>query len=276
MSFLRSTMVTRPWSSITPISPVRKKPSFGHHLGGLVGTPPIAGHHLRPARADFAAHARRQVLARVVADGDVGRGQRQADGAGPFGDIAAIAGEHRRGLRQTVAFDDRTAGGFEPGIGDGFLHRHAAADGVFEHAPIDLAEVGMVQQRVEQGVHRRKGVHFVSDEHFDKRRDIARIGYQQATGAGAHAEQEARGQREDVIERQRGEDRRLLDRRRRRQQRRVPGFHLQDIGDQITVQQHRALGDAGGAAGILQEGDIVGPDGGWRERQRAALLERLS
>ena len=66
----------------------------------------------------------------------------------------------------------------------------------------------------------------------------------------------------------------MLDRRRHRQQRRVPGFHLQDIGDQIAMQQHRALGDAGGAAGILQESDIVGPDGDRRERQRAALLER--
>ena len=78
-----------------------------------------------------------------------------------------------------------------------------------------------------------------------------------------------------MIERQRGEDDRLLDLRRHRHQRRVPGFHLQDIGDQIAMQQHRALGDAGGAAGVLQEGDVVGPDRRGRERQPAAGIDRV-
>ena len=62
----------------------------------------------------------------------------------------------------------------------------------------------------------------------------------------------------------------LVDRRRLRDDRGVPGIHLQHVGDQVAVQEHRALGDAGGAAGVLQEGDVFGPDGNARERQLAA------
>ena len=131
----------------------------GHDLGGLVGAVPITGHHLRAARADFALVADRHFMTAVVADGDLGRWHRQADGAGPFVNVAAVAGEHRRGLRQAITFDDRMTGRLHPGFGHRLLHRHAAADGIFEQRPVELAEIGMMQQRVEQRVHRRKGVH---------------------------------------------------------------------------------------------------------------------
>jgi hypothetical protein len=39
------------------MSPVRKKPSARHHLGGLVGALPVAGHHLRAADGDLAGLA---------------------------------------------------------------------------------------------------------------------------------------------------------------------------------------------------------------------------
>ena len=101
------------------------------------------------------------------------------------------------------------------------------------------------------------------------------FGNQNAHAAGAHAEQEARGQRKDVIERQRGDDDNPVDHGRQRHHRFVPGDHLQHIGDQIAMQQYRALGDAGGAAGILQEGDVVGSDRNARERQLAAGGDRV-
>ena len=44
------------------------------------------------------------------------------------------------------------------------------------------------------------------------------------------------------------------------QRRLVPGLGLQQVGHQIAVQQHRALADTGGAAGVLQHRDVVGPD----------------
>ena len=40
----------------------------------------------------------------------------------------------------------------------------------------------------------------------------------------------------------------------------VPGLGLQHVGHQVAVQQHRALAHAGGAAGVLQHGDVVAVD----------------
>ena len=37
---------------------------------------------------------------------------------------------------------------------------------------------------------------------------------------------------------------------------RQAGVHLLHIGHQVAVGQHRALGHPGGAAGVLQHGDI--------------------
>ena len=55
----------------------------------------------------------------------------------------------------------------------------------------------------------------------------------------------------------------------------VPDFHLQHVGHQIAMQQHGGFGDAGGAAGILQEGDVVGADVGPCKRHFAAGSERI-
>ena len=47
---------------------------------------------------------------------------------------------------------------------------------------------------------------------------------------------------------------------------------LRDIGQHVAVQQHRALGDAGRAAGILQEGDVVAADLGRLEGLAGAVF----
>ena len=216
-----------------------------------------------------------QLMAILVADRDVCRRKGQSYCAVPFGDVAAIAGEHRRCLRQAVTFDDRTAGRLHPCLGDRLLYRHAAGDRGFQHAQIELAEVGMMQQRVVERVDGGEHVHLVMAQFLDEAANVARVRNQDAHAAGAYTEQEARGEREDVIERQRGDDDQPVDRRRQRDEQGVPGLHLQNIGDQVPVQQHRALGDAGSAAGILQEGDVVRPDRNARERQLAALAKRV-
>src|SRR6516165_2739266 len=58
----------------------RAQPASGqHHLRGFIRTLPVAAHHLRAAHADFADLAERQILARIVLDGYLGRRDRQAD-----------------------------------------------------------------------------------------------------------------------------------------------------------------------------------------------------
>ncbi len=78
-----------------------------------------------------------------------------------------------------------------------------------------------------------------------------------------------------MIERQRGDDRHPVNVRRLIEQRLLPGFDLQHIGDEVAVKQRRALRNAGGAAGILQEGDVVGTELGVGQRAPLAGRERV-
>ena len=59
------------------------------------------------------------------------------------------------------------------------------------------------------------------------------------------------------------------------QRRLEPGLALHQVGDEVAVQQHGALGDAGGAAGVLQERDVVRPERHPLERAALALLEHV-
>ena len=65
-----------------------------------------------------------------------------------------------------------------------------------------------------------------------------------------------------MVERQRGDDRHLLDLLALLERGLQPRLVLQDVGDDVAMQQRGALGDAGGAAGVLQEGDVVALDVG--------------
>ena len=51
-----------------------------------------------------------------------------------------------------------------------------------------------------------------------------------------------------------------------------PGRGLLHVGDHVAVSQHRPLGHAGGATGVLQEGDVVRRD--FDRRQRVLLPQR--
>ncbi len=54
-----------------------------------------------------------------------------------------------------------------------------------------------------------------------------------------------------------------------------PRARLQHVGDDVPVQQHRPLGDARGAARVLQEREVVVRDRDARQRHLAALLYRV-
>src|SRR3546814_19897549 len=53
-----------------------------------------------------------------------------------------------------------------------------------------------------------------------------------------------------------------------------PGAELFQIGDDIAVREYGTFGQAGGAAGVLQERDVAGPQWQTCVRLRAALGER--
>ena len=116
----------------------------------------------------------------------------------------------------------------------------------------------MMEQRIVQRVHRRKDVHLVMREFFDKPGNVTRVRNQQAHSTDAHAEQETRGQGEDVIQRQRRDDDHVVDFRRDIDHRLIPSVDLQQIGDQVAMQKHRAFRDSCGSARVLEECDVVG------------------
>ena len=89
---------------------------------------------------------------------------------------------------------------------------------------------------------------------LDEARYVARIGDQELAAADLHHQQRAGREPEDVIERQRrhhdvvGAITEI---------RHHPGFALHHVRRHVAMEQHRAFGDAGRAAGILQEREIV-------------------
>ncbi len=229
----------------------------GEDIGGLFGPVPVAGHHLGTANADLADLVEPKILAILVADGDFGRRDRQADRAGERIAVEAVRRRHRRRFRQAVTFGDHDPGQVPPALGDAALHGHAAAERQQQRLEVDLLEVIVVQQRVEQRVEAGKDVDGVCVEFLDQRGNVARVGDQDVFGTLLHAHNRVHRQRVDVIERQRAQ----IDRAFRPRLFRIGAFDpdrvLRDIGQDVAVQQRRALGDAGRAAGILQEGDVV-------------------
>ncbi len=120
-------------------------------------------------------------------------------------------------------------------------------------AEIHRVETRRVQQRVEQRVHARNKGERILLQLLHERRKVARIRDQHVPPAEQHEQQAVRREPEDVIQRQRRDERaRLL-----RERRPDPGLRLQHVGDDVPMREHRALRHARGAAGVLKERDVL-------------------
>src|SRR5688572_994861 len=82
---------------------------LAEHLRRLLGSLPVAGHHLRPADADLAGLAVRHVAVVVVTQHHLGRGHRHADRAAELLDVERVGGRRGRGLGEAVALDQSGA-----------------------------------------------------------------------------------------------------------------------------------------------------------------------
>ena len=213
----------------------------------------------------LAGFAELEVAPVVVADGDLGRRHRQADRAVERIDVERIGDRRRRGLGQSVSFDQRLAGHGLPALGDRSLHRHAAADREMQVREIELGEVLVVQERVEQRVDAGDGGEPRSSQRLDQRRNVARIGDHEIRSADHQRHEAVHLQRKHMIERQRGDEHLAIGPDCGRE----PRINLAQIGDHVAMGQHRSLRHAGGPAGVLKKGDIVRLD----RRVRNALRE---
>jgi len=209
-----------------------------------------------------------------VADRQLGRGHGQPDGAGEIRGVERIDGDRRRGLGQAIGLRQRLAGDGAPAFGDRALHRHAAAQGQAQVGEIQLGEIRVVDQGVEQGIDAGEDIDRRLAPGSDQRRLVARIDDQQIAHAGMHAVEAADRHGEHVVQRQRADDRQLPAMQ-VVQHRLRHGFGLQHVGYQVAMRQHGALGYAGGAAGVLQHGQVVHAQCGRRERGARAVAQGI-
>src|SRR5690606_31859071 len=215
-------------------------------LGGLLGAVPVAGHDLRAADTQLADLADRQSAAFLVLDTGVGGGDGQADRAVVVGQVHGVDAGGRRSLGQAVGLDQGDAGDLLPALGHRPLHRHAAAQGQVQAGEVHLVEAGGIEQTVEQGVDAGDGSEPDLAQLLDEALHVARVGDQVVQAAVLHEHQAVRGQREDVVQRQRGD----YDFLARGGVVTQPARGLLHVRDQVAVGEHGNLGDAGGAAGV--------------------------
>ena len=188
----------------------------------------------------------------------------------PFqGASERIGADAGRRLGQAVGFGDVVPGHLLPALGHRLLHRRAAADHHLHRGKIELVESGRVQEAVEQRIDAGHDAPLPPPELLDERRQVARVGDEHDQAAPLH-ERQRRGQAEDVVQRQRRDD----DFRAFLEAARDPHAGLLQVGEDVAVGEHRALRDAGGAAGVLQERDVVARHVDRLERRRRAARER--
>ena len=153
MSFLRSTIVTKPRSSITPMSPVASQPSASITFAVSSGRLPVARHHLRAADADLARLAeRRRRLPSSSRSDDLGRRDRQADRAVVLGQVERIDRRRRRGLGEPVASISGTPVTSFQRSATACCTAMPPPSVISQRREVELRELRVVEQRVEQRV----------------------------------------------------------------------------------------------------------------------------
>src|SRR5690606_15987638 len=228
------------------------QPAVADRLRGFLRPLPVAAHDLRSAHAQLTDLAARQVSAVVVLYRHVGRWNRQADRPVVLGEIERIDAYRGRGFGEPVGLGERAAGDLLPALGDRALYRHAAAEGQVQRGEVEPLEARRVEQPVEQRIDPGERAEAPLAEFRDETLHVARVGDQDAVATDLHEGQAVRGQREDVIQRQRGDDDFLA----LAHQPADPCGGLLHVRDHVAMGQLGALGDAGGSAGVLQEREI--------------------
>ncbi len=149
---------------------------------------------------------------------------------------------------------------------------HAAGDDHAQVGEVPRTELLVLQQTVEQRIDPGNAVEaFLAQDHLHAFH-VPRVGDEDIAPAQAHEHQAVHRQGKDVVQRQQGDVGFLL----------VlvqlvanPGLGLQQVGDDVAVAEHHALGIAGGAAGVLQEGQVVQVHVHRQGIQGATLLHHL-
>ena len=225
--------------------------AIDHHLGGLVGPLPVSGHDLRTADADFAGLPDSQRMARRIDGENSDRGARigKTDGAGSGLAFHRVAADDRRGFTQAIALDQMGSchplEGKPEIMGQGGTTRDAVA----QRAKIVFSQVGRVEDGVEQRGHTGHARGLLLGDRLQKLGNLE-SGQQDYLRPLMHRPVHHHGHGEDMEQGQHPQHalRPLADMG-------EPARALLGVGIEIAMGQHRALGHAGRAPGVLQQGD---------------------
>ena len=189
---------------------------------------------------------------------------------GLAGPLARQAGAGGRRLGHAPAAAEALAGQLLEALG--YLHRQrrAARGRIAQRGEIALVDVGRIGERDPHGGHAGEHGRLLDLDVVERRGHVEAHAQQQLV-ALAQAAQQHRGERVDVEQRQHADD--LVLAGRGDALRIAPGLVDRARGAEIAVGQHGALGLAGGAAGVLQQRDVI--DVHLRPLRAAASLRRL-
>ena len=231
------------------------QPAVGQGGGRLFGTVPVALHDLRTAHQHLALLIGAQDMVAVVDVHDAGLGMREghADGAFLLRAVQRVGRDAGRGLGQAETFDDA-------GVG----HAHPAAQGLGGErrrtgdADLDTSEVVFLDVLLlhERHVDRRRAHEEGGTEAGDGPQQVGGRVARHRDGGGrqGRGQDDVAHQAEDVEERHDAQEGHGLA---------VFPVHMEDgqqllhLGRDAGMAQHGALGLAGGAARVLEQGQGV-------------------
>ena len=183
------------------------QPVAEHDLLGLVGPVPVAAHQLRAEHADLA-----DFVGRAVPRPSSSRMETSVEGIGsPIDPLKSkpdgIDAGGGRGLGQSPGLGEHVAGDLLPARGDHRLHRHAAAErDLAAREKSSDSKPGVCSSALNSVFTPLMKKNLCLLQLRDEAREVARIGDEHVLRAEPREQQAVRGEREDVIQRQRGDD----------------------------------------------------------------------
>ncbi len=225
-----------------------EQPAIADRLGGLLRFVPVTEHDITAADANFTDFAIGEDGAGIVLDADLDVGDCDADGASLPGTADGVKGDDGTGFAEAVTFDERDFEGFSElakdltGQGGGTTDAETQGEGLAFEAGGERAKElgdggqqrGAVSDDLVQNV---LGWMHGTDEHDGTADDQGQEQADAEHEAVEHGEQD----HEPIL---------------------VDGFeHLSatlDIMEEVPMGEHGTLGFAGGAAGIDDDGELVG------------------
>ena len=207
---------------------------------------------MRRAHADLAGLAGRDLLVVLVEDLDLAGGDREAAGQKQLGRLRIVVGlaQHRDRIAfgLAVKLREHRADPLDALDQPARRHRGSAVQQQFERGEVGLVERGMIEQHIDHGRHEQREIDPLARDGLEHRLRIE--AFQHVHRAAAHQRRQHLGAGD------------MADRRHREIARRLGNFEIgQDRAGEaaiFAVMAQRALGFAGGAAGVIQRGDIVG------------------